>query len=70
MGRTQKYREWMREYFEIAHRLEQEQIRRKRYFWKLTPTLIREVSARLGVERIKKMSYEEFENLCKRLGLL
>jgi len=70
MGRTQRYREWMREYFEIAHRLEQEQIRLKKKFWKLSPNLIREVSARLGVQKVKEMGYEEFERLCRRLGLL
>jgi len=70
MGRTKRYREWMREYFEIAHRLEQEQIRRKKYFWKLTPSLIREVCARLGKPIVEKMQYEEFEELCRKLGLL
>ena len=70
MSRTRRYKEWNREYFEIAHRLEQEQIRLKKRFWKLSPTLIREVAARLGVQKIKEMGYEEFEALCRRLGLL
>jgi len=60
----------MREYFEIAHRLEQEQIRHRKRFWKLTPSLIREVCARLGVQQVKEMGYEEFEILCKKLGLI
>jgi len=68
--RTELYRKWNREYFEIAHRLEQEQIRLKKRFWKLSPNLIREVAARLGVEALKRMGYEEFEALCRRLGLL
>jgi len=29
-----------------------------------------EVAARLGVEAPKKMGYEKFEALCRRLGLL
>ena len=50
--------------------MEQEQIRLKKRFWKLSPNLIREVAARLGVQKIKEMGYEEFEALCRRLGLL
>ena len=50
--------------------MEQEQIRLKKRFWKLSPNLIREVAARLGVEALQRMGYEEFEALCRRLGLL
>ena len=33
-------------------------------------SLILEAAARLGVEALKKMGYEKFEALCRRLGLL
>jgi len=70
MSRTRRYKEWMKEYFQIAHRLEQEQIKHRKHFWKLTASLVKEVCARLGKPKVEKMTYEEFEELCRKLGLL
>jgi len=69
--RTRKYEEWSREYFLIAHRLQAEQIEAgKSGEFRISGKLILEVAARLGVEALKRMGYEEFEALCRRLGLL
>ena len=55
----------------IAHRLRSEQIEAgKSGEFRISGKLILEVAARLGVEALKNMGYEEFEALCRRLGLL
>ena len=55
----------------IAHRLQAEQIDLGRSGeLRISGKLILEVAARLGVQKIKEMSYPEFEALCRRLGLL
>ena len=55
----------------IAHRLRSEQIDLGRSGeLRISGKLILEVAARLGVQKIKEMSYPEFEALCRRLGLL
>jgi len=69
--RTRLYEEWAREYFLIAHRLRSEQISRGRSGdIRISTKLILEVAARLGVDALKEMGYEEFEALCRRLGLI
>jgi len=71
LKRTHKYEEWSREYFLVAHRLQVEQIDLGRSGeLRISGKLILEVAARLGVQKIKEMGYEEFEALCRRLGLL